>query len=122
MERNNDVLTIEEIKIPTDKEEIGSAFRLLRYATGMNRKELSDYLNIPYNTMRDWEQGQRAMPPYVFELIFYKLKNENMFKKNHIFNSETEEAVEEAKRIMLGKKKTKTYSSSKELFDELDKE
>ena len=55
------------------KEGTAQAFRLLRYATGMNRKELSEYLHIPYNTMRDWEQGQRSMPSYVFELIFYKL-------------------------------------------------
>ncbi|MBR5636872.1 MAG: transcriptional regulator [Pseudobutyrivibrio sp.] len=47
----------------------------------MNRKELCEYLHIPYNTMRDWEQGKRAMPPYVFELILYKLKNENILVK-----------------------------------------
>ncbi|SDB41667.1 hypothetical protein SAMN02910298_02068 [Pseudobutyrivibrio sp. YE44] len=61
------------------KENTAAAFRLLRYATGMNRKELSEYLHIPYNTMRDWEQGLRTMPPYVFELIFYKLSKENKF-------------------------------------------
>ena len=70
-------LTVEVFKSPSDKEKSASAFRLLRYATGMNRKELCEYLHIPYNTMRDWEQGKRAMPPYVFELILYKLKKEN---------------------------------------------
>lgn len=63
----------------SSKDGIARAFRLLRYATGMNRKELSDYLHIPYNTMRDWEQGQRSMPPYVFELIFYRLLYEKKF-------------------------------------------
>ena len=76
---NLDELTTEIFNSPSDKEKTSSAFRLLRYATGMNRKELCEFLHIPYNTMRDWEQGKRAMPPYVFELIIYKLKNENMF-------------------------------------------
>ncbi len=74
---NLDNLAIEIFTHPSDKEKTAAAFRLLRYATGMNRKELSEYLHIPYNTIRDWEQCKRAMPPYVFELILYKLKNEN---------------------------------------------
>ena len=84
---NNDIkqlndFVIESFEKPDEKERLSRAFRLLRLATGMNRKELSSYLHIPYNTMRDWEQGQRAMPPYVFELIAYKLKNESMFLSN----------------------------------------
>lgn len=78
---NFDELTIEVFNSPSDKEKSARAYRLLRYATGMNRKELCEYLHIPYNTMRDWEQGKRAMPPYVFELILYKLKNENLLIK-----------------------------------------
>lgn len=79
--KNLDTLAIEILKAPSDKEKSAKAFRLLRYSTGMNRKELCEYLHIPYNTMRDWEQGKRAMPPYVFELILYKLKNENILIK-----------------------------------------
>ena len=75
---NLDELSIEIFNSPSDKEKTARAFRLLRYATGMNRKELCEFLHIPYNTMRDWEQGKRSMPPYVFELIIYKLKNEKM--------------------------------------------
>jgi DNA-binding transcriptional regulator YiaG len=78
MDNNFDEIIIETFKRP-DKEKIAASFRFVRMATGMNRKELSDYLHIPYNTMRDWEQGLRSMPPYVLELIIYKLKNENKF-------------------------------------------
>ena len=39
----------------------------------------------------------------------------------HQYNHETEEAIQEAKDIMAGKIQTKTYSSAKELFSELDK-
>ena len=38
------------------------------------------------------------------------------------YNRETEEAIQEAKDIMSGKISSKTYSSSRELFDELDTE
>jgi len=78
MDNNFDEIIIETFKRP-DKEKIAASFRFVRMATGMNRKELSEYLHIPYNTMRDWEQGLRSMPPYVLELIIYKLKNENKF-------------------------------------------
>lgn len=37
-------------------------------------------------------------------------------------NRETEEAIYEARAIMTGKMKTKTYSSAGALFEELDKE
>ena len=38
------------------------------------------------------------------------------------FNRETEDALQEARDIMSGKIETKSYSSSRELFDELDAE
>ncbi|SCY76499.1 MULTISPECIES: type II toxin-antitoxin system RelB/DinJ family antitoxin [Butyrivibrio] len=38
------------------------------------------------------------------------------------YNRETIEAFKEAKEIMSGKVKTKSYGSAKELFDELDSE
>ena len=36
------------------------------------------------------------------------------------FNKETEDAIEEARDIMSGKVDAKSYSSARELFDELD--
>ena len=38
------------------------------------------------------------------------------------FNRETEAAMQEAREIMSGKVKAKSYSSARELFDELDAE
>ena len=38
------------------------------------------------------------------------------------YNKETEEAIQEARDIMSGKVSAKSYSSSKELFAELDEE
>ena len=38
------------------------------------------------------------------------------------YNKETEDAIQEARDIMSGKISAKSYSSSKELFAELDKE
>lgn len=38
------------------------------------------------------------------------------------YNKETEDAMQEARDIMSGKVKAKSYSSSRELFKELDKE
>ena len=38
------------------------------------------------------------------------------------YNTETEAAMQEARNIMSGKKKTKSYSSAAELFTELDAE
>ena len=38
------------------------------------------------------------------------------------YNRETEMAIQEARNILSGKVNTKSYSSAKELFDELDAE
>jgi len=38
------------------------------------------------------------------------------------YNRETEEAMQEARDIMSGKKQVKSYRSARELFDDLDKE
>jgi len=54
----------------------GERFIQLRESTGMNRKEFSDYMGIPYRTMSDWENNLRTMPAYVFSLIEYKVRAE----------------------------------------------
>lgn len=54
----------------------GERFIQLRESTGMNRKEFSEYLDIPYRTMSDWENNLRTMPAYVFSLIEYKIRTE----------------------------------------------
>ena len=54
----------------------------LREATGMNRKEFSEYYGIPYRTVQDWEAGKRTMPEYVLRLIKYKAEMEKICKLN----------------------------------------
>lgn len=39
----------------------------------MSRKEVSEWLEIPYRTMCGWENGERACPPYVEKLIVEKI-------------------------------------------------
>ena len=79
------LITLEGINIDIDKPEdkerkarriTDYAFRMSREESGMSRKEFSEWLNIPYRTMQEWELGRRSMPPYVLELIEYKVRNE----------------------------------------------
>lgn len=51
-------------------------FKAIREQAGMNRKDFSDWLGIPYRTMQEWELGRRQAPDYVLRLIAYKVKME----------------------------------------------
>ncbi len=44
----------------------------LREETGMSRKEFSEYFQVPYRTLQDWELGNRTMPDYLLRLMMYK--------------------------------------------------
>ena len=46
----------------------------------MKREDFANYLHIPLGTVRDWEQGKRKMPEYVYELIEYKVERELIAK------------------------------------------
>ena len=39
-------------------------------------KEFSEYLEIPYRTLQNWETGVRKCPDYLVKLIAYKLEKE----------------------------------------------
>lgn len=87
---NVEGLEIEIEKV--DKEDTNRARRLIAYQfmairelTGMNRKEFSEWLGIPYRTMQEWELGRRQMPDYVLRLIAYKV---NMEKKAGTFDQD----------------------------------
>ena len=60
----------------TDAQRLGRMIKYLRLMTGMKREDFANYLHIPLNTVRDWEQGKRKMPEYVYELIEYKVSRE----------------------------------------------
>ena len=55
---------------------IAFCVKAIRNKTGLNRKEFSDWLGIPYRTMQEWELGRRTMPEYVLRLLAYRVSNE----------------------------------------------
>ena len=44
-----------------------------RKKQGMSRKEISEWLEIPYRTLTNWENGERAWPHYMEKLIVEKI-------------------------------------------------
>ena len=82
-------IEITENENETEAQRLGRMIKYLRLSTGMKREDFANYFNIPLGTVRDWEQGKRKMPEYVYELIEYKAskellkeKEENMDGKN----------------------------------------
>ena len=49
----------------------------LRASTGMSQKAFGEYFGIPKRTIENWEGGQRKCPPYLLELMKYKLEKES---------------------------------------------
>ncbi|MBQ8983752.1 MAG: helix-turn-helix domain-containing protein [Lachnospiraceae bacterium] len=47
-----------------------------REKVGLTRKQLCEWLEIPYRTLQNWEIGVRACPPYMEKLIVEKIINE----------------------------------------------
>jgi len=56
-------------------------FKDLKSQTGMTQQQLADFLNIPKRTIENWDSGTSKCPPYVLELIEYKLLNEGKIKR-----------------------------------------
>lgn len=52
----------------------------LRAKTGLSQQAFGDWLHIPKRTIQDWEQGQRTPPPYVVELIAFRVEHDNTLK------------------------------------------
>lgn len=44
-----------------------------RKQVGLNRRELSEWLEIPYRSLSNWENGERECPQYVEKLIVEKI-------------------------------------------------
>lgn len=49
----------------------------LRTASGMTQKAFSEYFGISKRNVENWEGGKSTCPPYLLELMRYKLINEN---------------------------------------------
>lgn len=63
---------MEKCQKSVEKMTIGEA----RKQKGMNRKELSEWLEIPYRTLENWENGVRGCPAYLEKLIVEKILRE----------------------------------------------
>lgn len=48
----------------------------LRQQAGMKIKAFSEYFEIPYRTVHNWDNGQRKCPEYLIKLMEYKLNSE----------------------------------------------
>lgn len=58
--------------------------RILRNKYQMSRKEFSEYFEIPYRTIQDWELGNRTIQPYLYRLMDYKLATDKIFRKEKL--------------------------------------
>ena len=57
-----------------DKKEAKDILIELRESTGMNRKKIFEYFEIPYMTLSDWEHGKKRVPKYFLRLLAYYMK------------------------------------------------
>lgn len=49
----------------------------LRKQYNLTQKKLSEITGIPYRTIQNWEGGQRKCPPYILDLVAFKLSHMN---------------------------------------------
>jgi len=56
----------------------------LRLKTGMNRTEFSDYLKIPYQTVKNWENGISECKPMILRGMYYELLVKKKIIRNDI--------------------------------------
>lgn len=54
-----------------------------RRSKGMSRKDISDWLEIPYRTLTNWENGERQCPPYLEKLIVEKIMTGKIIDADH---------------------------------------
>ena len=55
-------------------------FKELREASGMNCPQFAKYFEIPYRTVKGWDNGERECPEYLMKLMRYKLVNEALIR------------------------------------------
>jgi len=53
----------------------------IRTSTGLSRSEFCEILGLPKRTLEKWELGERSCPPYVVDLIAYRVQHDPKFKK-----------------------------------------
>lgn len=53
----------------------------IRTSTGLSRSEFCEILGLPKRTLEKWELGERSCPPYVVELIAYRVQHDPVFMR-----------------------------------------
>ena len=53
----------------------------VRQATGLSQSKFAAALHIPVRSIQKWEIGASQCPPYVVELIAYRVQHDPMFGK-----------------------------------------
>lgn len=48
-------------------------FKIILKNSGMSMNAFSQYFNIPYRTVQDWNADKRVIKRYILKLIIYKL-------------------------------------------------
>ena len=69
-------------------------FKEIRQASGMNLKQFSEYFEIPYSTIQNWEGGHRQCPEYLLKLMEYRLKNESKDTPDYVIHNRNEDMKE----------------------------
>ena len=75
-----------------------------REATGLNRKEFSEYMGIPLRSLEEWEAGRRKMPEYLLRLISYYIVVNRYFKDQGIEPEELYESINDIDMNLKGSK------------------
>ena len=59
-----------------------SEIKSIRLRTGLTQTEFGQRLGgIPLRTIQNWESGARECPPYVMELIRYRVEHDDSIPK-----------------------------------------
>lgn len=48
----------------------------LRLKYGMTQREFAEFFGMPKRTVENWEYGKSNCPPYLLDLMRYKLEHE----------------------------------------------
>ena len=60
---------------------VTNPIRAIRAGTGLSQVAFGAALNIPRRTVEEWEAGNRSCPPYVVELIAYRVQHDASLNK-----------------------------------------
>lgn len=69
----------------------------------MSRKEVSEWLEIPYRTLTNWENGERPCPTYIEKLIVEKILRDG--GENHADEEKVSEYNNKERKVFACYKK-----------------